>query len=160
VMNRGEIETVGRAQHVFHRPGTPFVAQFLGLNVHKGRALRVSDGRAEVALARQLVVTGRLLGAQTVRDGDQVLACIRKEHVRLVNAENAAGSAAGQVHPATVVTASFLGLQEEYILDVGGVRFRAIQPAAGFAAGDEVSVELRPDECLVFAEPQATPRHR
>jgi iron(III) transport system ATP-binding protein len=150
VMNRGAIETIGGAQEVFHRPATPFVAQFLGLNVQPGRAVRVADGHVAVALADGLTITGKLAQAQAVREGDPVLACVRKEHVRL-----AAGGGVDH-YPATVVTASFLGLQEEYILDLSGVRFRAIQPAAGLAAGATVPVELRPDECLIFAQPEDT----
>jgi iron(III) transport system ATP-binding protein len=147
VMNRGAIEAIGRATEIFHRPGTPFVAQFLGLNVQAGRAGRVSGDRVEVALADGLVITGRAADGHGLREGDPVLACIRKEHVRLADGS---GDGANQ-HPATIVTASFLGLQEEYILDLKGVRLRAIQPAAGLAAGAAVRVELRPDECLVFA---------
>jgi ABC-type Fe3+/spermidine/putrescine transport system ATPase subunit len=146
VMNRGAIETIGRAQEVFHRPGTPFVAQFLGLNVHRGRAERIAEGLVWVALGDRLVIAGRMPAAQALREGDPVFACVRREHMRLVAADSVAG------HPASVVTASFLGLQEEYILDVAGVRFRAIQPAAGLAAGTPVRVELRPEDCLVFAE--------
>ena len=70
VMNRGRIETIGDPRSVFARPRTPFVAEFLGLNVHHGRALRshpAPEGGhfVEVALSDAFSLWG-VLGGSTL----------------------------------------------------------------------------------------------
>jgi iron(III) transport system ATP-binding protein len=168
VMNRGRIETVGPPQEVFHRPQTPFVARFLGLNVLAGKALRLTASPAggairyaEVALDGGPVVWGLAGAGQHLREGARVLACIRREHVRLrrggaTEQPSASASApAAQVHPGTVRAASFLGLVEEYVVDLSGVELRAIQPPIGGRSGDAVDVTIGPDDCIVLAESPA-----
>jgi iron(III) transport system ATP-binding protein len=169
VMNQGRIETIGDPRSVFARPQTPFVAEFLGLNVHRGRALKshpAPDGGfyVEVALADGLSMWGVLGGAAPPTAGTKVLACTRKEHIGVVkagaaNADPAFTADAHPPHPRTfrgiARAASFLGLEEEYIVAVDGVAFGAIQPPRGLHAGDAVTVTIRPEDCIVFAESDA-----
>jgi iron(III) transport system ATP-binding protein len=84
--------------------------------------------------------------------GSKALVCIRKEHVQVEAARAAAaGSApAQQAFPAQIRAASFLGLSEEYIIDLAGVELRSIQPSAGVHSGDGVKVRLPPEECIVL----------
>ncbi len=61
VMNRGKIEQEGTPDEVYHAPGTPFVAEFLGdVNVFHGR---MQDGQAQVGETRFD------LGPVALRDG-------------------------------------------------------------------------------------------
>jgi ABC-type Fe3+/spermidine/putrescine transport system ATPase subunit len=164
VMNHGRIETLGDPRSVFARPQTPFVAEFLGLNVHRGRALRshpAPDGGfyVEVALAEALSVWGVLGGATPPASGANVLACTRKEHVGVdkPGAASADAAAAADAHPphprvfrGIAQAASFLGLEEEYIVAIDGVAFGAIQPPRGLHAGDTVTITIRPEDCIVF----------
>ena len=62
---------------------------------------------------------------------------------------------AEQVFPAKIRTASFLGLQEEYIVAIGGVELGSIQPPHGFGAGERVEAVIRPADCVVFADASA-----
>jgi ABC-type Fe3+/spermidine/putrescine transport system ATPase subunit len=164
VMNHGRIETIGDPRSVFARPQTPFVAEFLGLNVHRGRAVTshpAPDGGfyVEVALAETLSVWGMLGGATPPANGASVLACTRKEHIG-VDKPHAAGAdaaAAANAHPpqprvfrGVAQAASFLGLEEEYVVAVDGVTFGAIQTPRGLHAGDAVTVTIRPQDCIVF----------
>src|SRR5262249_34141160 len=49
VMNRGRIEQVDRAQRLYERPATDFVATFLGeSNVFAGRVVHVAGSEAEI----------------------------------------------------------------------------------------------------------------
>ena len=69
-------------------------------------------------------------------------------------------SAAGQppteqVFPAEIRTASFLGLQEEYIVAIGGVELGSIQPPHGLRAGERVEAVIRPADCVLFADAAA-----
>lgn len=174
VMNRGQIDTIGPPKDVFNRPSTPFVARFLGLNVMPAtvRETNAAPGNlagggngaqyAQVALGTDgPVLWGRIAQGQAVQAGDRVLAAVRKEHVGLrVPAPNGGGAtgqiAAGQVTPGQVLpgeirASSFLGLVDEYIIAVGNVEMRAIQPATGAGSGDAIEVAIQPDDCIVLA---------
>jgi iron(III) transport system ATP-binding protein len=164
VMNRGRIDTAGAPKDVFHRPATPFVARFLGLNVIGGTVAQVAAGPpfgagmgerrhaagyAQVALPGGAALWGEIGQDQTLRVGAPALLCVRKEHVGLCAADAARDDAA-QFLSGSVKASSFLGLVEEYALDVGGVELCAVQPYAGVQAGDAVQVRLRPRDCIVL----------
>jgi ABC-type Fe3+/spermidine/putrescine transport system ATPase subunit len=164
VMNRGRIETSGVPRAVFHRPATPFVAKFLGLNVIKGRVTKIvpgpGTGYAQLTLADGVTVWGSMAHRESLSEGAEALFCVRKEHVAVAKpgsptapAETAAASPpAEQTFLARIRAASFLGLEEEYIVTVGGVDIGAIQPARGFQAGEDVQASLRPEDCIVFID--------
>jgi iron(III) transport system ATP-binding protein len=170
VMNHGRIETIGDPRSVFRRPQTPFVAEFLGLNVHRGRAVKshpAPDGGTyvEVALADGFSLWGVLGGATPPAVGANVLACTRKEHIGVDKPGTASldAAAAADAHPpharvfaGITRAASFLGLEEEYIVAIDGVAFGAIQPPRGLHAGEAVTVTIRPEDCIVFVEDDAT----
>jgi iron(III) transport system ATP-binding protein len=163
VMNRGRIETAGEPRTVFARPQTPFVAEFLGFNVNRGQAVNVlpqADGfHVEVALADGFRIWGVQRGETPVRSGQNVLACSRREHVAVARPDSAAAKsrpgAAGAPGERTFIgvtqAASFLGLDEEYVISVAGVELGAIQRACGLCAGEPVAVTVRPEDVLVFA---------
>jgi iron(III) transport system ATP-binding protein len=158
VMNHGQIDTEGAPRDVFDRPRTPFVAQFMGLNVQRGEVIETAaappfaappaDAWAQVALPGGTAIWGRLGQDRRLQVGGKALICIRKEHVRVA----ALGAPAGrQTFPAVVRAASFQGLSEEYIVDLAGIELRAIQPSAGVRSGDQVAVDLAPEQCIVLA---------
>jgi iron(III) transport system ATP-binding protein len=162
VMNRGHIDTEGPPREVFERPQTPFVAQFLGLNVHEGRVRRVADAPpfalpacgtghqwAQVELAGGTAVWGKVGHDRPLVIGGKALLCVRKEHVRVTAASAPAQDP--QAFAATVRAASFQGLSEEYVIDLSGVEFRAIQPSAGVRSGDSVKVGLAAHDCIVLS---------
>jgi iron(III) transport system ATP-binding protein len=164
VMNRGRIETAGPPREVFQRPRTPFVARFLGLNVWPGRLVgskgvsQGPDGQsyAQVTLANGFSLWGLIGDEEGVIDDAPVVACVRKEHigVRKVDAGTQAPDgrlpAVEQRFAGTVRVASFLGLEEEYLIVVEGVELRAVRPPSGVRSGDTVEVSIRPQNCLVF----------
>jgi iron(III) transport system ATP-binding protein len=172
VMNHGRIETIGDPRSVFAHPRTPFVAEFLGLNVHHGRALRshaAPDGGhfVEVALSDAFSLWGVLGGAPPPAAGARVIACTRKEHISVDKPGAASGdpAAAPDTHPpharrfaGVARAASFLGLEEEYIVAIDGVTFSAIQSPRGLHAGEVVAVTIRPEDCIVFIEDGGHPR--
>ena len=142
LMNNGAIETTGPARQVFLHPRSAFAARFFGMNVLEGRLLgTAADPRyLEVELSARLVVRGVAAAEQDLREGGRVLACIRKEAVRIARAqrpEEAAG---------VIVATAFLGSEEEYLVDIAGVRIEAVGPASGLAKGDKVQVSMTPDE--------------
>ena len=48
--------------------------------------------------------------------------------------------------------ASFLGAEEEYVIDLEGVELRSLHVPVGAQAGDTVEVTIRPENCTVFVE--------
>ncbi len=154
VMNRGKVETSGAPREMSYRPRTPFVARFLGLNVRGGRAIRTGDLQtglcyAEVALSDRLTLRGLIGDERPMPAGSSVLACIRKEHVALRKLPPGGltthGALIGEIR-----AAAFLGVEEEYLVDVEGVELRAVQLPIGAQAGDLVAVSIRPEDCTVF----------
>ena len=142
LMNLGAIETMGPARQVFQRPRSAFAARFFGMNVLEGRLLGPATDRRylEVELSARLVVRGVAASDQALQEGGRVLACIRKDAVRIVRPrpeEEAAG---------VVVSVSFLGANEEYLIDIAGIRIETAGPALGLAKGDRVHVTMTPDE--------------
>jgi iron(III) transport system ATP-binding protein len=163
VMNRGGVETAGPPRDVFNRPQTPFTAKFLGLNVDAGTAVRTGsapedardDGRgageifAEIRLRDGATLWGRVGQDRPLASGEEVLVCIRKEHLSLAPADTAAENRNG--FTGRIRAASFLGLTEEYVIDVAGREMRAIQPACGLRTGDAVSVSVAPYDCIILS---------
>jgi iron(III) transport system ATP-binding protein len=168
VMNRGKIDTVGPPKEVFNRPLTPFVARFLGLNVVEatvmgtgtrppgGSPSEIAEGRyARVVLnGNGPILWGQIGQGHHVKEGDRVLACIRREHVgiRAGAANGNDASQHAQSFSGQIRAASFLGLAEEYIVSIDGVELRAVQPYVGMVSGQPVAVTLRPENCIVMAE--------
>jgi len=165
VMNRGRIETAGAPRDVFHRPQTPFVAKFLGLNVVSGRLARLGSAAdagaceasgaryAQVVLGDGLMLWGLVGHDAPLAEGAPVLVCVRKEHVAV--RAGALSVAGAQTFAAEIKAASFLGLQEEYIVAAGAVEMRAIQGPSAIKAGDRVTAAIRPEDCIVFLEAAA-----
>jgi ABC-type Fe3+/spermidine/putrescine transport system ATPase subunit len=164
VMNRGRIETAGPPREVFQRPRTPFVARFLGLNVWPGKLVgskgvsQGPDGQsyAQVTLANGFSLWGLIGDEEGVIDDAPVVACVRKEHIGVRKVDAGAHAPDGRL-PAveqrfagTVRAASFLGLEEEYLIVVEGVELRAVRPPSGVRSGDTVEVSIRPQNCMVF----------
>jgi ABC-type Fe3+/spermidine/putrescine transport system ATPase subunit len=161
VMNRGRIDALGSPRQVFQRPRTPFVARFLGLNVWSGKLKAVSDGPdgqryAQVALAEGFALWGLLDEGQSIGEGAPAVVCVRKEHVGVGKLDGGAPVSDGRL-PAVeqrlagkVRAASFLGLEEEYMIVVEGVELRAVRPPSGVQSGDAVEVGIRPQNCMVF----------
>ena len=154
LMNQGKVETAGAPRDVSFRPRTPFVARFLGLNVRGGRAIRTGDLQtglcyAEVALSERLTLRGLIGDERPIPPGAPVLACIRKEHITIRKLPPGGmtrhGALIGEVR-----AASFLGAEEEYVLDLDGVELRSIQVPIGAQAGDMVEVTIRPENCTIF----------
>ncbi|GAA2279411.1 polyamine-transporting ATPase [Streptomyces ruber] len=119
VMNAGRIEQLGAPADLYERPGTAFVANFLGTSnlieaeVHSTNGddvvLTAGGGRLAVPRARC---------AAPVRTGGRVLLGIRPEKTSLTHADDSAGIPAGRNRVAGRITAtSFSGVATSYVVD-------------------------------------------
>ncbi len=161
VMNQGRIEATGDPRKVFAHPQTPFVAEFLGFNINRGRAVNILPRRnsfhVEVALSDSFRVWGIQRGDKPPVPGGSVLACTRKEHIAVAShtaeappRRDVAGVPDEQSFIGVTRAASFLGLEEEYLIAIDGVELGAIQPPSGLRAGEPVTVTIRPADVIVF----------
>jgi iron(III) transport system ATP-binding protein len=162
VMNHGRIEAAGDPRRVFARPATPFVAEFLGFNVNHGQVVNIlpqADGfHVEVALAGGLRMWGIQRSEKPARPGQSVLACSRKEHIAVAKPLNEAvllgggveGVPGEQTFIGVTQAASFLGVEEEYVISIDGTEMGAIARACGLRAGEPVTVTIRPEDVIVF----------
>jgi iron(III) transport system ATP-binding protein len=151
LMNQGHVETAGPAADVFARLDTPFVAGFFGLNVLDARILQMSGDaqpandairHVRVAVGEHTQISGSMR-TQPAADGEKVFACIRREHVRVRRrGSQTPGESGATVHPGVVVTSSFQGLYEEYIVEFDGIQLRALQPAMQLRQGESVDIVL------------------
>jgi multiple sugar transport system ATP-binding protein len=82
VLKDGDLQQVGTPLQVYEQPANAFVAQFIGtppMNFVRGR---LAEGGARVAAAAfSIPVPGHLRAATAGRDGGEVIAGIRPEHV-------------------------------------------------------------------------------
>ena len=116
------------------------------------------EGRryAQVALADGFALWGVLDDDQAVAAGSPVVACLRKEHIGVRRADGQPSLAPSATCPEEQTfaglarAASFLGLDEEYMIVIAGLELRAVRPASGVVSGDAVDVTIRPQDCMIF----------
>ena len=122
VMSQGSVLAMGSAHELYHRPGSEFVARFIGrVNLVPARVLETRGDTARVqALGREMEVAA----VGKVAAGDEVRVVVRPEGIELVRGELG--------HPpARVRRAVFLGEKIEYHLDVAGTSILAVRYNAG-----------------------------
>jgi len=159
VLNKGRIEAVGDPRSVFDRPASSFVARFFGFNVVEGNVLDCSYEApgapamkpgdaiyAHVELPGGARLWGIAAAEAPLERGAAVMICVRREQVEI----EPTAVAAPEHMSASVRAVSFLGLTEEYLIDLCGTPLRSVQARKGIRAGTDVDVTIRPEACIVF----------
>jgi tungstate transport system ATP-binding protein len=115
VVNGGKIAQIGPVAEVMNRPADEFVASFVGVEaVLPGRVVRISDGVFTAA-----VEGGRIEAVGHVRMGEELLCCIRPEHVTLSVNAPPPGTSARNAFSGTIRTITPLGLFYRVRVDCG-----------------------------------------
>jgi tungstate transport system ATP-binding protein len=115
VMNGGRIVQIGPVAEVMNHPADDFIASFVGVEtVLPGRVLRISDG-----VFTATVEGGQIEAVGHVRIGEEVLCCIRPEHVTLSTNAPPAGTSARNAFPGTIRKITPLGLFHRVRVDCG-----------------------------------------
>ena len=115
VMNGGKIAQIGSAAEVLNRPADEFVASFVGVEtVLPGHVERISDG-----VFTAVVEGGEIEAVGHVQIGENVLCCIRPEHVTLSVNAPPPGTSARNVFPGTIQTITPLGLFQRVRVNCG-----------------------------------------
>jgi iron(III) transport system ATP-binding protein len=146
VMDRGRIVQEGAPRDLYARPGTPFIAGFLGAaNLLRGKA-ELCQGQLHITLAK---ANGQSLELNSARlDEDDVEVMIRPEDIDVIAAseghrQNALNGLVTHVH--------FMGSQVECGVDIGGTQVRALaKPSDPIAEGQPVALWINPARCAVF----------
>ena len=153
IMRNGEIVQMGRPEDVYLRPNSQFVADFLGnANTVDGVVTeRLSSGKYRVATEFGEVIGSCPDELWSPETDAPVVLSIRPESLELRSGAPVAG-AATNVFTGKVAGRAYLGDSVEIILMVGSSELRVRQsPRLSFGAnGDEVSVHLPEDTCLII----------
>jgi putative spermidine/putrescine transport system ATP-binding protein len=148
VFNRGRIEQVGDAEHLYERPSTLFVAQFLGdsnLLPGKLQGPRLVNGKYDLA-----VPSGGKLP-----EGGRGVIVVRPERMRVKPVKDPvdpdANVLTGRVHQVI-----YMGGIRRLEVDLDDEFRLLVQESAGYGslaeAGDQVNVTWRPQESVLLAD--------
>ncbi|HET6248595.1 MAG TPA: ABC transporter ATP-binding protein [Tepidisphaeraceae bacterium] len=150
VVNKGKIEQIGAVSEIYHRPATPFVADFLG----QANVLETSVA-GKTAAGAELICKGDIrltIDAAAVDSQAKVLISVRPEKIRLSRRALAGANA----FPATIREEIFRGATAQLLLQTpGGLELTAIianQSAAEDALhqGEQVFCQVHADDVVVL----------
>ena len=148
VMNQGEMLQVGGPKEIYERPGTHFVADFIGeTNFVDGTLVeRDADGFGRVKLMNDAVIRAQLSHTLAASDGP-VLVAIRPERITISPANAEPAERGTTSLPAKLVDSQYIGTDTRYILRIGETielvaRLQNLddRPKAIFAVGQAVTV--------------------
>ncbi|GAA5501973.1 spermidine/putrescine import ATP-binding protein PotA [Deinococcus xinjiangensis] len=152
VMNKGRIEQLGRAEELYERPRTAFVANFLGSsNLIHGKVLEVGP---ENTLIDTKFGPLRTLQTGGLRAGQDVTLSIRPEKLRMERDDETEGN---EIR-ARVDDIVYTGAENQYLLEAAGERLVAFQLNADIGADEdfdydeEVALYLPPASLVVLEE--------
>ena len=134
VMNAGRIEQIGTPAEVYERPGSKFVARFIGAgNLVDVR--HVDGNRVEVGGRALEVGQGDFAGP-----GRDMSVCVKTHDIELIAGDAAEGH---NVLPGVVRSQAYLGSTRDYIVDIGQEVLVAAPASFDVPAGSKVGVRLR-----------------
>jgi spermidine/putrescine transport system ATP-binding protein len=140
VMRDGKVQQIGRPRDIYERPGSRFVAEFIGSsNFLPGTVTSTGGGEVTVQTAPgRLVLRSEL----TLPLGGEVVVSIRPESVRLRPAEAGEPARDGE-WSGEVVSRAFLGDTVDHVVRVGAAEVRARgNPAVSVEPGRTVLLAL------------------
>ena len=142
VMRQGRIEQVAQPRELYERPGSAFVADFIGTtNLIEAVVESGSNGSYSVRTPAGAV---RASSSTPLSAGAEVLVAVRPEDVRLD----------GDGWPGHVRQQAFLGDAIDLVVAVGGLELRVrCTPADAPAPGTQVSVSLPDGACRLLERP-------
>ncbi|WP_293909779.1 ABC transporter ATP-binding protein [Deinococcus sp.] len=152
VMNRGRVEQLGKAEDLYERPRTAFVANFLGSsNLIEGTVKAVTPEGATVQTVHGPLMTHQ--GAH-LKIGQSVTLSIRPEKLRMERDDETEGN---EVR-ARVDDIVYTGAENQYLLKANGERLIVFQLNADLGADEDfdyeedVALYLPPGNLMVLEE--------
>ncbi|TFH43338.1 MAG: ABC transporter ATP-binding protein, partial [Lysobacterales bacterium] len=127
VMNEGTVEQVGTPVDLYDRPGTEFVAHFLGrANILPAVVEESADGELLLRLGESVVV--RTSSNDVYSCGVQISIAVRQHRLSLFAAETGCDGVNGVRIPGRVLEIQFLGSQVHYAVETALGVLRVIHP--------------------------------
>jgi len=146
VMNHGKIEQIGTPEQIYNRPGSFFVADFVGsANIIPGalrsRGSGAQPGMFEIAGGVRLQVA-----VPPSANGAEKSIALRSSYIHLDRAEGSTNKVAGTIH-----RRMFHGDFIQYLVDwpAGQLLVRR-PPTELFAEGSQVTISFAPEHCVLL----------
>ena len=148
VMNRGSVIQEGSAEDLYHRPGSQFVAQFVGrVNLVPGRVLAFEGKSMRIDVLGRTIM--KHCGATLPKIGDAVQVALRPEALEMAREDENAMTA-------TVISSTFLGDKIEYVVRCDGHTLQISRynagPALPLAEGTRVSLSFGDEAAVVLPQ--------
>jgi spermidine/putrescine transport system ATP-binding protein len=155
VINKGQVEQLGDASQIYHRPRTRFVANFIGqANILEGQVVSNGGSRATVKLGDQIELS---VEAEHLAPGaTSALVSIRPEKIQLRKARQSEENC----FEARVEEEIFRGATDQLLLKTPeGIEITAVvtNEGAGREAvrkGDRVFCHLQPGDIVIVQQDQ------
>src|SRR3954454_2899753 len=146
VMNRGRVEQVGSPEDVYQRPGSEFVARFIG-GTHIFRGRHIGDGIVDCGA---LVL--RCGAGEPAATGDTAVS-VRMHDITLSPESAAAPELAPNEAAGQVVRQSYLGPYRDYLVTLrDGTETRVTAPLrVDIPVGGTVRLHFPPEHCRALA---------
>ena len=147
VLRAGKLEQYGAPEEIYHRPASPFVAQFTGVSgsLRGGVIGRRGDYLTIRCGSHQLSCRG----SAQLRPGDAVSVLVRPAATRLELAEDSPSTGALS---GTVLDVAYRGRGYDHVIDSGLGLLTSVFDANAWPRGRHCRVRLDPDGCTAFAD--------
>ena len=148
VMNEGRIQQVGSPRDIYERPGSAFVADFVGsTNFLDGSVLGPDAGEHRYRVRTEIGDVS-VLATESFGPGDKVLVSVRPEDVELSEAKP---QRAGNVWQGIVDQKVFLGEVLDFQVKLGERMLLSRQhPSLRTPIGNPIFVQLDPEKCVAL----------
>jgi multiple sugar transport system ATP-binding protein len=157
IQQRGSVAQVGSPMNLYHRPGSLFVAEFIGspkMNLLKGQLVDAQERYATVKVGDQMIKAA--VDARHLKAGDNVQLGIRPEHIPLTSSSEGSNVAGHLQHLERLGDSSLLYVQMGEGQAVTTVK---VEGSATTSAGTSLALCLLPDQLHLF-DSNGTACHR
>jgi iron(III) transport system ATP-binding protein len=149
VMNAGRIEQVGSPREIYERPGSPFVADFVGTTNFIRGSVAAPDAEAGFCRVASDIGAIRARCLEELTEGERVVLSVRPEDIHLSEARPEGDN----VWQGKVDQKVFLGETADFQVLVGSrsVQARA-HPSLRSRVGEPIYVRIDADKCVALKD--------
>ncbi|GGG00969.1 ABC transporter ATP-binding protein [Paenibacillus abyssi] len=156
VMNAGRIIQIGTPREIYEKPGSQFVADFIGSTNFVEGVVESVVGEGYI-LAKTKIGLIKAYSAQEPVPGSKVVISIRPENIHVSHERPTDGNVAeGQID-----TRIFLGEYVDLQLKVGESLLQArTHPSLRYPAGTQVYLGMDPEKCIALLDAKSPPAEK
>jgi iron(III) transport system ATP-binding protein len=139
VMNKGEIQQIGKSEEIYENPRNKFVANFIGLT--NFIPCKISEDRKYLILKNG--IDSKIEYAVSEKYKEEATLCIRLEDITLKSYGE--GDLNGEV-----IRATFLGSLVDYLIQIGEITIRVQSKDRKFTTGEKVSLIIKKEKIILY----------